>query len=133
MNKGRVAIPQIELTSEHARQEDAMWKGQDAREHNNDRHVVGEIATRELEQPASTVVKGEMTSGQDGIVKSETTTRFQQHGIAEPPKGMMMMREEKEEQQDNNGFIWSDNAVMPGQHLAATLGDSIPVGVDAIY
>ena len=133
VNKARVAIPQIELTSEHERNEDAVWKGQGAREHNDDRHVVSEIATREIEQPASTVGKGEMTTGQDGIVKSETTTKFQQHGIAEPLKGMTMKQEEKEEQKDNNVCTWSDATVMPGQQLAATLGDSIPLGVDAVY
>ena len=62
VNKGTVAIPLIELTSEHARNQDATWKCQDARHHNNDKHAVGEFATRELGQPAFTVVKGEMTS-----------------------------------------------------------------------
>jgi len=41
-----------------------------------------ELATREIEQPASTVGKGEVTTEQDGIGESETATKLEHHGIA---------------------------------------------------
>ena len=69
VNKARVAIPRIELTSEHERDGDAVLRSQDAREHDDAKDAAprSELATREIEQPASTVGKGEVTTEQDGI------------------------------------------------------------------
>ena len=60
VNNARVAIPRIEFTLDHERDGDAVLQSQDAREHDDDRDAVprSELATREMEQPASTVGTG---------------------------------------------------------------------------
>ena len=59
-NNTRGAIPRIECTREHERDGDAVLQSQQAQEHDDNRDAVSrsELATREMEEPASTVGTG---------------------------------------------------------------------------
>ena len=59
-NNTRVAISRIEFPWEHERDGDAVLQSQEAKEHDDYRDAVSrsELATREMEEPASTVGTG---------------------------------------------------------------------------